>query len=251
MTTDMSGNNVSRSSRRVLQWDGCFNVRDLGDLSLGGGRRTKLGRLVRADSLTNLTADGWGQLRRFGIRRIVDLRDPSERLVSPLRASQHCAGIEIVEVPVFSFDDKEFWDRWHDLHHTAPFYEAALRRWPNAFAAAVRAITNAPAGSVVFHCRVGRDRAGLVSGLLLRAVGVDPEEIARDFALSAPNLEPLYARLIVSAKDEGERRRLERENIADEQAMLELMAKLDVREYFRLSGLEDIEIDRIATRLVT
>ena len=36
------------------------------------------------------------------------------------------------------------------------------------------------------HCNAGRDRAGLVSALLLDAIGVERDEIAADFALSPP-----------------------------------------------------------------
>jgi hypothetical protein len=43
---------------RHLDWDGCFNVRDLGGLPAAGGRVTRRGAIVRADALDRLTLVG-------------------------------------------------------------------------------------------------------------------------------------------------------------------------------------------------
>jgi protein-tyrosine phosphatase len=40
---------------RDLDWDGCFNVRDLGGLRISDGSVTRWGAIVRADSLDRLT----------------------------------------------------------------------------------------------------------------------------------------------------------------------------------------------------
>lgn len=50
-------------------------------------------------------------------------------------------------------------------------------------------------GGVLIHCAGGRDRAELVSLLLLALVGVAPAEIAADYELGAERLRPLYERL--------------------------------------------------------
>jgi hypothetical protein len=44
---------------RDLDWDGCFNVRDLGGLRTSDGRVTRWGTNVRAESLDRLTPVGW------------------------------------------------------------------------------------------------------------------------------------------------------------------------------------------------
>lgn len=63
------------ASHRHLNWDGCFNIRDLGGLRAAGGARTRFGTIVRADEVTRLTAAGWAALYEYGIRTRVDLRD--------------------------------------------------------------------------------------------------------------------------------------------------------------------------------
>jgi hypothetical protein len=61
-------------------------------------------------------------------------------------------------------------------------------------AAAVAAVADARPGGVLVHCTIGRDRTGLVSLLLLALVGVAPADIADDYELSNPRLEPLRDR---------------------------------------------------------
>jgi protein tyrosine/serine phosphatase len=68
-----------------------------------------------------------------------------------------------------------------------------LERFPQRSAAVLSAIARAEPGGVVFHCAGGRDRAGQVTMLLLGLVGVEPEHIAADYALSAERLPARYA----------------------------------------------------------
>ena len=60
--------------KRILQWDGCTNVRDLGGLISRDGRRIKWGALVRSDNPAKLTPKGWEALYTHGIRTIISLR---------------------------------------------------------------------------------------------------------------------------------------------------------------------------------
>src|SRR5947208_3342116 len=52
---------------RNLDWQGCFNARDLGGLRTDDGRTTRRGAVVRAESLDRLTAAGWSALQAHGI----------------------------------------------------------------------------------------------------------------------------------------------------------------------------------------
>jgi hypothetical protein len=54
-----------------LDWDGCFNVRDLGGLPTVDGRVTRTGAVVRADALDGLSAAGWTALLDHGVRTVV------------------------------------------------------------------------------------------------------------------------------------------------------------------------------------
>lgn len=59
---------------RMLRWDGCVNVRDLGGYSTHHGRSTRFGSVVRADNPSRLSPRGWQQLRAYGVRTVIGLR---------------------------------------------------------------------------------------------------------------------------------------------------------------------------------
>ena len=74
---------LNRDGERVLAWDGCINVRDLGGLAMEDGRATRFGVVVRADSIRGLTEDGWRALADYGVERAIDLRADEEVAQDP------------------------------------------------------------------------------------------------------------------------------------------------------------------------
>src|SRR5439155_2704767 len=94
---------------RHLNWDGCFNARDLGGIATADGRETRWRAVVRSDSVHRLTATGWNALDAYGIRTIVDLQNPDER--QPDVATRP-RGITTVHVPLDDIEDREFWEFW-------------------------------------------------------------------------------------------------------------------------------------------
>ncbi len=177
---------------RHLDWDGCFNARDLGGLRTGDGRETRWGAIVRADSLDHLTPSGWSALQAYGIRTVVDLRNDTE---IPTDTGPRPTGLATVHVPLDDVEDTAFWQYcWdNDLDGSPLYYQPFLDRKAERCAAALAAIAQAAPGGVVFHCGIGRDRTGLISLLLLALVGVEPEEIAADYELSNARLGPAWA----------------------------------------------------------
>jgi protein-tyrosine phosphatase len=79
--------------------------------------------------------------------------------------------------------------QWESM---AGAYCSLLDAYASAFARAVETIGREQE-SVVVHCAGGRDRTGLAVALLLRLVGVDPETIAADHALSDESWAPFHA----------------------------------------------------------
>jgi protein tyrosine/serine phosphatase len=169
---------------RHLHWDGCTNVRDLGGLG-----RIRHGALVRADALENLTAAGWAALEAHGVRTVIDLRNPDEIGED---AAPRPPGLTTIRFPLDGMEDTEFWSAW--LHRpefgTPHYYGPWLERFPDRAARVLNAIARAEPGGVVYHCGVGRDRTGLVTMLILAALGVPPQAAAEDYALSEGRVPP-------------------------------------------------------------
>jgi protein-tyrosine phosphatase len=234
---------------RHLDWEGCFNVRDLGGLPTTDGRATRRGALVRADALDGLTAAGWHALRAFGVRTVIDLRNDDERAgdVAP-----RPEGVTTIELPLDSSDDREFWRVWDSgpQFGTPLYYRPHLERFPQRSAAVLSAIATAPTGGVAFHCGGGRDRAGQIAMLALALVGVAPDEIAADYALSAERLRARYA--VRGEPDQGpllEAFLAERGTTAAE-LVAGLVRDVDLRALLLGAGLRARHLEALRPRLL-
>jgi len=238
-----------RVTGRDLDWEGCFNARDLGLLPEAGGGLTRWGAVVRADSLDHLAPAGWSALVAHGIRTLVDLRNHEERTALP--ALPAGAGIGVVHVPLDDVGDTELWEElWaRELDGTPLFYGPFLARKPERCATAVAAVARAGPGGVVVHCGVGRDRTGLVSLLLLALAGVEPEAIAADYERSAERLPALFAAR--GEPDQGPRlaARLARDGTTAREAVVGLLGSVDVAERLRAGGLGAGDMAAVRARL--
>ncbi|MBR7837677.1 tyrosine-protein phosphatase [Actinospica durhamensis] len=167
---------------RDLDWEGCFNVRDLGGLPLASGGRIAPRRVVRADSLDGLTPQGWAALAAYGVRTVIDLRNEEE-----CGEVEHPAGIDFVRVPLDTYPAPEWIERWDPPGLPSNFGQY-LADYPQAAIDLGRALEAAAPGTVVVHCAAGRDRTGLASMLLLAHAGVAPEVILADYEHSMQRL---------------------------------------------------------------
>ena len=242
--------------RRQLAWDGCINVRDLGGLPTEDGGETRFGRIVRADSVRQLSDDGWRALVEYGTVRIVDLRWHEELEADPPRE----VPLKVLHVPVFGSraDTDEINELFagfeRPIESRRARYLESLRRFSASFAAAVEAVAGVREGAVVVHCAGGVDRTGLVSALLLRLAGVGREEIAADYALSGENWAPFIDDWIRSAESEQERGLRRLLSVVPAEAMVETMQMLEtqhgsVRGYLSEAGVKESSLDRVVARL--
>lgn len=234
---------------RHLDWDGCYNARDLGGLPTIHGRTTHWGAVVRADAPDRLTPAGWSALKAHGIRTIIDLRDDGER---PAEAPPHAADLTTVHLPLEDHTNSEFWQQWRDsgLWATPLYYRAFLDGCPQRCAAVVAAVARARPGGVLVHCGVGRDRTGLIALLLLALVGVAPDDIAADHELSTDRLRPLFAKL--GERDQGPRiqQLLASNNTTARDAILATLAAVDVEASLHAAGLDQDDLAAVHARLL-
>jgi protein-tyrosine phosphatase len=245
-------------TERMLVWDGCVNVRDLGGHPTPAGE-TRYRSVVRADALDRLSDAGWQALVGYGIRRVVDLRTAGERDGGPPDGLE----LEVVHVSVLPELEWEGWAEIDELADRAPDsvsatqvgYQEFLERFDEGFALAVREVANAPDGGVLVHCKGGKDRTGLVAALLLRLAGVPLEDIGLDYSLSRRNLGAYLDEWIDAAQDEEQRARRARISESPAESMVRVLQELerrhgDVAGYLRAAGLDDETIARARSRLV-
>ena len=242
---------------RELVWDGCLNVRDLGGHRTEDGSETKYGAVVRADSVRQLTDEGWQSLVDYGIRTVVDLRMDEEREKDPPAG----APVDLVHISLFD-DDKAVFEEIDAAAEAAPDVASATRdvyilfleHFKANVATAIRAVANAPEGGVVVHCMGGKDRTGLVTALLLELAGVDDEQIAADYALSEERLRPRHELWFAEAETEAELERLQRIAQTPAASIVGVFQELErrygsVEGYLSDAGVSDDDLARARARL--
>lgn len=224
-------------NKRVLVWDGCNNVRDLGGLSTCDGRVTRWGAVVRSDSPARLTAAGWSALYAYGIRTIITLRTYG-MTEDELNFTPRYPDLVTVQVAIEDITDMEFLQQWaaSNLWGTPLYFKDALRRWPERHAAVISAIARAQPGGVLFHCIRGNDRTGIIALLLLALAGVTPDDIIADYKISIPDPE----------RDEL----LAREHSSVRDAILSALAGLNIDSYLSMGGVSQEDLAAVRKRLL-
>ena len=222
---------------RVLAWDGCNNVRDLGGLYTSNGRKTRWGAVVRSDHPAKLSADGWSQLYEHGIRTIISLRTHGLVEEDYLDTTPRLPGITNIETAIEDFTDAEFIKQWveTDLWCTPLYFRDALQRWPERHVAVIRAIVQAQPGGVLFHCKRGHDRTGIIALLVLALAGVSPDDIVADYELS---VDSVREELLAS------------KNTTTREVILTTLASLDIDNYLLAGGLSQNDLNALRTRLI-
>jgi protein-tyrosine phosphatase len=222
--------------KRVIVWDGCTNVRDLGGLSTCDGRMTRWRAIVRSDNPAKLTTAGWSALYAYGIRTIISLRTYG-MVEDELNITPPYPDLVAVQVAIEDITDKEFVQHWVNTNFwgTPLYYKDALQRWPERHAAAISAIARARPGGVLIHCVGGRDRTGIIALLLLALVGVSPDDIIADYELSPdPERDELLAREHSSVRD----------------AILSALAGLNIDSYLSMGGVSQDDLAAVRKRFL-
>ena len=246
---------------RDLVWDGLLNVRDLGGHPTEDGGETSYGSVVRADSVRQLSDEGWKALVDYGMKTVVDLRTSEELEADPPAELP----VEVLHIPFLETDRSDWQEVEGELEAvvkaapdvataTRDVYLVFLEHFAQNVGAAIRAVANATEGGVVIHCAGGKDRTGLVTAFLLHLAGVESEEVARDYALSEERLRTRHEKWIAEAQSEEERERLKRMAQTPADSIKGVFAELErrygsIEGYLRHAGLTNDELARARSRL--
>ncbi|KAL6889593.1 protein-tyrosine phosphatase-like protein [Trichoderma longibrachiatum] len=159
-----------------------INARDVGAVP---GSKIPPGRVFRCGTLEYAGQDpdtvAW---IKGNVRRIFDLRKPVEREHGP---DPEIEGVENVWLPgsqeykTPSLDDFAKGDgsaAWKDQ------YMAVALTYAPTYKAVLEHIRDRPTEPFLFHCTAGRDRTGVLAGLLHHLAGTATDDAIRDYMLS-------------------------------------------------------------------
>jgi protein-tyrosine phosphatase len=159
---------------------GTFNSRYLGGVPASGGV-VRAGVLARSDAPVRLGEQGRAVVKELGIRTALDLREPVERELDP--ADLDGLGIELRRQSIIGED----FQLAKEMTLEQVYRQLLEHRGPN-LTDAVRALADADVLPALIFCSAGKDRTGLVTALLLGALGVADEDIVADYARSEQNM---------------------------------------------------------------
>jgi protein-tyrosine phosphatase len=238
---------------RLLHWDACLNVRDLGGFRTRDGHTTRIRAVIRADNLCRLTMHGRRALARYGIRVAIDLRDPKEHLLEHDPFSRdELAEVERVDIPQLT---PEFWRAWQGTlsGHEGDLLTLETCREPIATMFAT--IAAAPDGGIVVYCHAGMERTGIAAALLLELAGVDRATIAAEHVRSHDHLAPLFAAWLDAQPDPEKQQRLRHALRPQADQMTLTLDALDelyggIERYLLDSGLETTDIATVRERIL-
>ncbi len=125
-----------------------------------------------------------------------------------------------------------------------------MRAKPQRIAAVLTAIARSRQAGIIFHCGGGRDRAGLVSLLVLSLAGVTPDAIAEDYELSLGQMDPLFAALGIEHREPGMHAFLQEQGTTVRGTILELLDSLDVAQYLATAAVSGPDIAALQRRLL-
>jgi hypothetical protein len=229
---------------RILLWDGCVNVRDLGGLPLADGGETAYRVVVRADWLPGLSDAGRRALVDYGVSLVVDLRPEREDLSDsyvPLPVPVLRQAMDPRPLPAA-------WD-WPSMREA---YVALADHYRGELARSLTLLGNADPPAAI-HCAGGRDRTGIACGMALWLAGVEPDVIAADHALSDENWAPHNHRWVDSAPDEEERERRLRVLEPPGRTLADVLEEIErgegIRNRLLAAGADEVALERLVARL--
>jgi protein tyrosine/serine phosphatase len=186
---------------RRIDFEGSFNFRDLGGYETTDGRQTRWGRLFRADSVHLLTEDDAQRAHdELGIQTLLDLRGEME-ITFGGTGLLHERGLTRHHFPLSSKVDTATsamaaGDRSPDA--MVEHYLSILEGASDLVVSAAEEVAGDDALPAVFFCAAGKDRTGVLSAVLLGAVGVKDEDIVTDYVMTGETVDQVIGRFASS-----------------------------------------------------
>ena len=180
-----------------IQMEGLENTRDLGGIVNKEGKRIREKKLLRSGALFWAKGDDLKRLyEEYELRHIIDMRNAEENIGCPEPSYKD---VKYVYNPIFTYrkegitreEDVDFDQIMKDLAFQKDkivkmmqdMYGriASLDEAKEAYNAFIHYLLSEHEGSVLWHCSMGKDRAGIASIIVLKLLDVDEDTILEDY----------------------------------------------------------------------
>jgi len=180
---------LERHQLHTINVTGTYNVRDLGGYRTTTGSQTKGHMMLRSGNLDKIPISSQKQLIDYGIRTVIDIRDEWEAENYP-NVFVDSSQINYLNLPLIGdrlSNDVRWRSETENYVHLHELYIHYLEHCQIQIANIFTAIVQSKIATL-FHCHAGKDRTGLMTALLLSAVGVANHDIAMDYSLSSQQI---------------------------------------------------------------
>lgn len=248
-----------------LQLEGLHNARDVGDLPVRGGGRTRKRVLLRSDEPVDCSpADVNHLVEEIGLRCVIDVRGEADHALGfpqPLLE----AGVEHLALDLTDVGATPEEEEQARRLATGDNEDEALRwmtdRYLNRLGASGPRLIEMLGRLVedrtpaLVHCVAGKDRTGVAVAMLLGAADVEPSAIVADYAITEERMERVMGAIRARRKLAEGAGRPSVMVRAPAEVMHGFLAAVEenhggVRQWFLDSGADPDTLDEWADRLV-
>lgn len=180
-----------------IELEGLPNTRDIGGMPAADGCYVKHARLIRSGALAGATSRDLETLAdEFRLRTVIDLRTEEERREKP-DPEDELPGVRFENAPLLNTATlgvtregglrgmmkalKTLQDDPAQIMMEVYASMMVDEKSIEGFAAFFDDVLASGEGAVLWHCTIGKDRAGLATALLLHVLGASRADIVRDY----------------------------------------------------------------------
>jgi len=238
------------SPARVIEFERCFNFRDLGGYAGRDGRRVRWRRLFRSMTPEYMTDADVAKARELGIRLVFDIRGRQSTSgpigEAPARRVVYRPRRGVIWTP-------EALQKYRELPPEVQLPQV-LDRLGRNFAKGVSAMADEN-GASLFHCRLGKDRSGVLAAVVLKLVGVSDEDVIADYLLSGDAAAIARSLVIENGDDPTQSEARVVREPAQRNLMELVLAKLQsdyggAYAYLRKHGVPKYKLEKLIERLL-
>ena len=182
-------------SNRVIEMNHIKNFRDLGGYFNGENRQMRWGKIYRSGDLSSADLFDQDRLRKLGIKTILDLRSEKNAKAHPIFFNPN---IRRIALPMAGMDvdimdshiNKRNFTRSDAIRYVQDSYIDIVENYKGVLTEMFDVLTAEDNYPVIISETLGKDRVGLVSFLILSAIGIPENTIMDDYLFSNQTIDP-------------------------------------------------------------